>query len=210
MHFISFEGIDGAGKSTLIQHIEQFLQNQGQKTLKIRQPGSTPLGEEIRDILQHRDIEVNPKTESLLFIASFIQALETLIKPALQEGTWVLSDRFFDSTRAYQGAGRELGRSRIDEIIKASLAYDLQNTPTRTYLLDLPVEIAQERLCRPERKLDKIEAAGIEFQRRLRTEYLQMAKESPERFVILQSHLTPKELENACQKDIQSLINQKD
>ena len=163
--FITFEGIDGAGKSTHLGRCAQWLRDRGIAVVVTREPGGTELGEAIRDWFLHQPTD--PRTEALLAFAARSDHLERLVRPALAAGEWVVCDRFTDSTVAYQGAGRGLGAERVEQL-EQWLHPDLQ--PDRTYLFDLePAEAARRRS--KARAADRFEAEDIAFFGRVRDGY---------------------------------------
>ncbi len=181
--FITFEGIDGAGKSTHLawfaQQLEARLAPQGRKVVVTREPGGTPLGERLREVLLHERMHL--ETEALLMFASRREHIAEVIQPALERGDWVISDRFTDATFAYQGGGRGLAIERL-EALEQWVQQGLQ--PTKTLLFDLAPEIAAARLA-DARTPDKFEAESAQFFVRTRAEYLRRAAAEPERFVII-------------------------
>ncbi|MCS7273285.1 MAG: dTMP kinase [Fimbriimonadales bacterium] len=174
--FITFEGIEGAGKTTLAQHLAQWLQAQGVPVLLTREPGGSPMGASLRSVLLHATID--PYTELFLFLADRREHTLRVILPALQAGTWVLCDRYADSTLVYQGYGRGLDLALIRQL-NAIATSGL--TPDLTVLIDLPVELALARANTPTR----FEAESRTFHQRIREGYLQEAARAPERFLIL-------------------------
>ncbi|GAA6168199.1 dTMP kinase [Sessilibacter corallicola] len=171
--FITFEGGEGAGKSTNILVAQEYLESQGIKTQLTREPGGTPLAEEIRSLLiSKREESVNELTELLLVFSARAQHLNNLIKPALAQGIWVLCDRFTDATYAYQGAGRGLSVEAIrtlETLVQGNIRPDL------TLLLDLDIEVGATR-ARNRGALDRFESLDAEFFSRVRDMYLQRAK----------------------------------
>ena len=185
-HFITFEGPEGSGKSTQIRLLAAHLHACGVQTLLTREPGGTSTGEAIRHLLQHEssDADMDHRTEVLLFCASRAQIVAQVIRPALEQGTWVLCDRFTDSTLAYQGYGRgfELEALRsLNHFATGGL------TPDLTLLLDIPVEESFRRIRARTAEIDRIERAAQTFHERLRLGYLQLAAAEPERFRLIQS-----------------------
>jgi dTMP kinase len=164
--FITFEGIDGAGKSTHLPRCAQLLRQRGIDVLVTREPGGTDLAELIRDWFLHHDTD--PATEALLAFAARSDHLARTIRPALAAGQWVVCDRFTDSTVAYQGGGRQLGATRVERL-EQWLHPDLQ--PDRTYLFDLEPEEAARRRAQA-RAADRFEAEDLAFFRRVRAGYL--------------------------------------
>lgn len=179
--FITVEGIDGAGKSTHIGFIGDFLAARGKQVVASREPGGTPVGEKLRALLLHEKMHL--ETEALLMFASRREHMAQVIEPALAAGSWVLSDRFTDASFAYQSGGRGLDRGKL-EALEAWVHPQLQ--PDLTLLFDVPLEVARERLDAT-RTLDKFEREQGEFFARCRAEYLRRAAQFPERFVVVDS-----------------------
>jgi len=179
--FLTVEGIDGAGKSTHIGFIADFLAARGRQVVATREPGGTPLGEKLRALLLHEKMHL--ETEALLMFASRREHMAQVIEPNLAAGAWVLSDRFTDASFAYQSGGRGLDRARL-EALEAWVHPHLQ--PDLTLLFDVPLEVARERLDAT-RTLDKFEREQGEFFARCRTEYLRRAAQFPGRFVVVDS-----------------------
>ena len=179
--FITFEGIDGAGKSTQIDVIEATLKARGLEVIRTREPGGTPLGEVIRKELL--SVSMDPATETLLFFASRAEHIAQVIRPALERGAWVLSDRFTDATYAYQVGGRGFPAEKVEELERWTHG-ELQ--PDRTVLFDIEPEVAAKRVAQA-RNLDRFEKENLDFFTRVRNAYLTRAKQSPERFLIVNS-----------------------
>lgn len=179
--FLTVEGIDGAGKSTHIGFITDFLAARGKQVVASREPGGTPLGEKLRELLLHEKMHL--ETEALLMFASRREHIAQVIEPALASGAWVLSDRFTDASFAYQSGGRGLERTKM-EALEAWVHPQLQ--PDLTLLFDVPLEVARERLDAT-RTLDKFEREQGAFFSRCRAEYLRRAAEYPRRFVVIDS-----------------------
>ena len=177
--FISFEGIDGAGKSTHIGFVADFLKARGIAALCTREPGGTALGEQLRQLLLHQTMHL--ETETLLMFASRREHLAEVIAPALARGDWVISDRFSDASFAYQGGGRGLDRHKL-ETLEQWVHPDLQ--PDLTLLFDVPPSVARTRLDAT-RDLDKFEREQSDFFCATRAEYLRRAAEFPQRFRII-------------------------
>ncbi len=192
--FITFEGIEGAGKTTLAQQLGAWLQGQGIAVVLTREPGGSPLGTQLRPLLLHEAID--PYTELFLFLADRREHTLRLILPALQQGTWVLSDRYADSTLVYQGYGRGLDLTLIRQL--NALATD-GLLPDLTVLIDLPVETALARANAPNR----FEAETLAFHQRIRDGYLQEAAREPERFLILDGRQPPEALLAQAQRALQ-------
>jgi dTMP kinase len=179
--FITFEGIDGAGKSTHIPFVAELLRARGMTVVCTREPGGTALGEELRAILLHQKMHL--ETEALLMFAARREHLAQVIEPAMARGDWVISDRFTDASFAYQGGGRKLSRSRL-EALEQWVHPHLQ--PDLTLLFDVPLEVARERLDGG-RELDKFEREQAEFFAGTRAEYLRRAAQFPQRFRVIDS-----------------------
>lgn len=182
--FITLEGIEGAGKSTVARHVSQWLVTRGFNARVTREPGGTPLAERVRKIVLERGTEaVSPQAETLLMFAARSIHLENLIRPALAAGEWVICDRFTDATRAYQGAGRGLDLGWIEQLA-AAVQRDLQ--PDCTLLLDLPVSEGLSRARgRSGQAADRFEAEREEFFERVRQGYLQIARAEPRRVKVI-------------------------
>lgn len=180
--FITFEGIEGVGKSTNMAHLTRSIEAHGHRVLTTREPGGTPMAERIRELVaEHGDEAVPDIAELLLVFASRSLHVNNVIRPALAAGTWVICDRFTDSSRAYQGGGRGLPQediNRLAEWVHGDLWPDL------TILLDAPVEIGMSRAGR-RGKLDRFESEQTEFFSRVREVYLRLAESEPDRFVVV-------------------------
>ncbi len=187
--FITFEGIDGVGKSTQLDMLERYLVDLGKKVLRTLEPGGTELGQEIRHLLLHRKGDVSARSEALLYAADRAHHVATKIKPALEAGMVVLSDRYFDSSVAYQGAARELN---VDEVRNISLWAIDNLLPDLTVLLDLPADEAMKRRGNKGTEPDRLEREQVEFFERARNEYLKMAKES--RFLVVDASDSPEKI----------------
>ncbi len=177
--FITFEGTDGCGKTTQIEMLKDYFEKQGRTVLLTREPGAKGLGTKLREILLNYDGEVSPVCESFLFLADRAQHVDTIIKPAVARGEIVLCDRHTDSTVAYQGYGRELDIEQIkmlNNIATSGLKPDL------TFIFDIDIDTAQKRVGKNK---DRMESAGIEFFKRVRNGYLEIAKQEPERVKVL-------------------------
>jgi len=180
--FITFEGGDGAGKSTQAAELEAWLTAQGRVVMRTREPGGTDAGNEIREIVLHHRGEIAPRAEALLYAADRAHHIATKVRPALDRGEVVIQDRYIDSSLAYQGAGRELG---IDEVRSLSMWATGGLLPDLTVLLDLSEDAARTRLDSARTRYDRLEAEKAEFHRRVREVYLQLAAAEPERFLVL-------------------------
>jgi len=179
--FITFEGIEGCGKSTQALLLSTALRKEGRETLLTREPGGPAISEAIRKILLNpENYEMLPETEMLLYMASRSQHTGQWIIPALQEGKIVISDRYYDSTIAYQGAARELDFNIIEKIT----GFATYNTePDLTFLIDLPVELGLKRI--KSRQLDRLEMETIDFHEKVREQYLKLARLYDYRFRLI-------------------------
>ena len=180
--FITFEGIEGVGKSTQLKRLVDALESAGLSVDVTREPGGTPTAEAIRGILlEHGDEPMPRSAEALLMMAARALHTENRIRPALANGTWVVSDRFVDASRAYQGGGRGIPMAQIDNL--AEVALDGLE-PDVVVLLDAPVEVGLERADRRGAK-DRFEVEQREFFERVRETYLKLARAAPERFLVV-------------------------
>ena len=177
--FITLEGMDGAGKSTHIGNIIEILESRGHEVISTREPGGTPLGEQLREVILHE--KMHAETETLLMFAARREHIACVIAPALARGAYVLSDRFTDATYAYQCGAKGVSASKI-ELLEQWVQADLQ--PDITLLFDVPVEVSIQRLSTA-RAPDKFERENAEFFTRIRHAYLQRAIENPVRFRII-------------------------
>jgi dTMP kinase len=176
--FVSFEGLDGCGKSTQARLLADALRGEGVDVLLTREPGGTPLGEQIRELVLHGD-HVAPWAEAALYVAARAQHVDQVIRPALDRGTTVVCDRYLDTSVAYQGAGRELG---VETILELNLEAVGGLVPDRTVLVQIDVETA---LSRVGDKGDRIERAGDTFWPRVVDAYRDLAARFPERYVVV-------------------------
>lgn len=176
--FISMEGGDGSGKSTQSRALQEWLEGLGYEVVMTREPGGTELGQHIRELLLHGD-DVAPRAEALLFAADRAHHVATKIRPALARGAVVISDRYLDSSVAYQGASRNLGQ---DEIRDLSLWAVDGLLPDVTVLVDVPAEVGAERVGKVQ---DRLESAGLAFHQRVREEFRRLAAAEPQRYVVV-------------------------
>lgn len=194
--FITFEGVDGAGKSTQLNWFVDALRQRGIDLLVTREPGGTPLGEKLREILLHEPM--HPETEAMLMFAARREHVERVIHPALHRGTWVISDRFSDASFAYQGGGRGVSLDKLEQL-ERWVHGDLQ--PDLTLLFDIPIEVARQRLS-SNASLDKFEQEQGEFFERVRQAYLARAAKAPKRFAVIRAEKTLLEV----QQELASII----
>lgn len=203
MAFLVIEGIDGAGKTTLIKSLLKALRKKGITPLLTREPGGTKTGKQIRRILLEKAITApTPLTEILLYYADRSQNISENIKPALRKGKWVISDRYWASTLAYQHGGRGTGKKFIDSL---TLEICGKCQPDVWILLDIPIKESQARLNRQEQK-DRFEEEKLIFHKKVRTYYLQLAKNHPEKWLVLSGSKSQKEL---VEKILKYLIKKK-
>ena len=178
--FITLEGIEGSGKSTSLKDITAILDECSVEYITTKEPGGGPLGANLRSMLLNKESKISSEVELLLMMADRKDHLENLVMPNLQKGIWVLSDRYLDSTYAYQGGGRKINTSVIDrlaDILKLP-------QPDLTLLFDLSPEVALERAIQRS-SLDRFESEPIDFHRRIRNAYIQLAKDNKNRFKII-------------------------
>lgn len=188
--FITFEGIEGSGKSTQVELLTQYLDQRSLPYLTTREPGGTPIAEAIRKILlDPACAEMLPETELLLYNASRAQHTGELILPALREGKIVISDRYFDSTYAYQGAARKLDYTVIDHLTAFAT---FNTTPDLTILLDLPAEAGLSRIGN--RALDRLEQENLEFHQKVREQFLFIAKKCASRYLVIDAQKASDEI----------------
>ncbi|CAI8155404.1 MAG: Thymidylate kinase [Cellvibrionales bacterium UBA7375] len=180
--FITIEGTEGVGKTTNIAFIKQWLDDNGISFINTREPGGTPLAEEIRQVLlSNRDEKVCSKAELLMMFAGRAQHIDQVIEPQLAQGNWVLCDRFTDATYAYQGAGREMGDDLIKDL-ETMVQGDMR--PDLTLILDVPVELGLERAGKRSEP-DRFELEKTDFFNRVRHAYLSIATNNPQRYKII-------------------------
>jgi dTMP kinase len=192
--FITFEGIDGAGKSTHIAFVADWLRAKGRRVVVTREPGGTPLGEKLRELLLHEKMHL--ETEALLMFAARREHIAEVIAPALERGDWVISDRFTDATFAYQGGGRKLPLEKL-EALEQWVHPHLQ--PDLTLLFDVPLEVARARLDAA-REPDKFEQEKSDFFAATRREYLRRAEQFPQRFRLVDSTRSIPEIQAELEK----------
>ncbi|MDN5302773.1 MAG: dTMP kinase, partial [Thermoanaerobacteraceae bacterium] len=187
--FITIEGPDGAGKTTQVKKIYEYLTSRGRKVLVTREPGGTALGEKLREVLLSPAGESPvPEAEALIYAASRAQLIKNVISPALLRGTYVLCDRFVDSSLAYQGWARGLG---IEEILGINRWFIGELWPDLTILLDIDPEVSLKRL---ERARDRLEKETLEFHKRVREGFLKVREIFPERIVAVDASRSPEEV----------------
>lgn len=178
--FITFEGIDGAGKSTHIAGVAELIRLHGYQVVSTREPGGTPLGEKLRELLLHEPMHL--ETEAMLMFAARREHLARVIEPALARGDWVVCDRFSDATYAYQGGGRGLDKAKF-AVLEQWVHGHLQ--PDLTFLFDLPPGVAEQRISAQGRELDRFEQEKRDFHVRVRAAYLERAAAAPRRITVI-------------------------
>jgi dTMP kinase len=192
--FITFEGSEGSGKSTQADRLATRLQQCDVPHILTREPGGTPIGESIRELLQFapHNSNMTPETELLLFEASRSQLVREVIKPALERGMCVIADRFFDSTNVYQGAARKLDHEMIDRLNALAVG---DCVPDVTFVLEVDAATAESRMQREPRKADRMEREPVEFYERVRDGYREVATREPERIVLIDGSRDADEIE---------------
>lgn len=202
--FITLEGIEGAGKSSCLKVVTELLQNAGHEVLVTREPGGTPLGEELRNLLLgHKHAGMADDTELLLMFAARAEHLRNKIEPAIQAGQWVLCDRFTDATYAYQGGGRGLDTrkiKRLEDWVQQGVKPDL------TLLLDLPVATGLERASSRSAP-DRIESEASGFFQRVREAYLAIAAEEPERVKVIDASRSFSNVTDQLREQLRGLLS---
>ena len=197
--FITFEGMDGAGKSTHLDWFADTLRHRGLDVVVTREPGGTPLGDQLREILLNH--AMRPGTEAMLMFAARLEHIELVIKPALRAGKWVVSDRFSDASFAYQGGGRGVEWDKLRQL-EQWVHPDLQ--PDLTLFFDVPVEIARQRL-ENNASLDRFEQEQADFFERVRSGYHKRISEDPRRFAVIDAGLTVQLVKQTLEEIIKSI-----
>jgi dTMP kinase len=198
--FITLEGPEGSGKTSQMPKLKEFLQDSGYDVVVTREPGGTPVGDQIREVLMNlKNVSIVPRTEILLFLAARAQHVEGLIRPALEAGKIVLCDRFGDSTLAYQGYGHKIDL----EILRTMLAFSTGGlTPDLTLLLDVPVHAGLERKLDNGTEWNRLDAYAEAFHQRVRDGYHALAAAEPERWVVIDATRSKKEVQDEMRKVI--------
>ena len=197
--FITFEGGDGSGKSTQAGLLAQWLTEQGRTVVRTREPGGSEVGVEIRNLVLHHRGHIDPRAEALLYAADRAQHIATVVRPALERGDVVIQDRYFDSSVAYQGAGRVLDAKEIRDL---SLWATESLLPDVTVLLDLDENVARTRLDAAHKPFDRLENEKAEFHSRVRAGSLALAKAEPKRFLVLDATQPIDELAQAIRSRV--------
>jgi dTMP kinase len=192
--FITFEGLDGAGKSTQIHKLKTRMLESGLKVVFTHEPGGTPVGDKVRALLLNPEDVISPAAEVFLYAASRAELVREIIRPALDRGEVVLCDRFVDASLAYQGAGLGVGVEQVRDINQFATG---GLKPDVTFLFDIPVVVSQDRVqnVRQQTKPDRIERRDSEYFKRVRDEFLRIAKQEEERVIVLDAELSPDVLE---------------
>ena len=201
--FITLEGSEGAGKSTLIGHLKKYFLGNNIEFIFTKEPGATEEGAELRKILLDKTIELDPISETFLLLADRLEHVRKIINPALEENKNVLSDRYLDSTYAYQGAGRKISRDELDKFI---LPLNFPK-PDLTIYLDLPVEEGLKR-AKGRNKLDRFEEEEIDFFKRIRNSYLNLAREDSDRIYTIDSTNSEPEVFKLAKDCIEKKLNE--
>lgn len=197
--FITLEGIEGSGKSTSLDTISKILETLDIEFIITKEPGGGPLGKDLRKILLDKKTSISPEVELLLMMADRKNHIDNIVEPSLEKGVWVISDRYLDSSYAYQGGGRQIDTSKIDlltELLKLPI-------PDLTILFDLSPEIALQR-AKNRSELDRFESEPIDFHQRIREAYLNLANDNVERYVVIDAS---KDIQNVTDQ-VQKKVNQ--
>lgn len=199
---ITFEGIEGSGKTTHVDLLHDYLQEKGYRLIKTREPGGTRFGEALRKVLLEKDLQVLPLAELLIFLAIRAQHVEEVIGPALVDGKIVLCDRFVDATYAYQGYGRGIDLGII-ETLNRLVTKGVR--PNLTILLNCTVDVGLSRKS-ADGSLDRFEKEEISFHRRIKSAYLKLAKEDPKRYVVLNAREDVAQTQAIIRKKVENLL----
>ena len=200
--FISFEGIEGSGKSTQIELIEELIRAKGYQVKKLREPGTTELGEKIRNIFLEKTTEtIDPITEAFLLYASRKHLDQNFLRQNLNDGAIVIADRYADATLAYQSYGKGLDHNFVKLIHDSSQLL----SPDLTFYMDISAELSRERIS--DREMDRMESESIDFFKKVREGYLQIAHDNPKRVVVLDANKTIDELHESIKKIISNKLN---
>lgn len=200
--FITFEGGDGAGKTTQAELLGSWLVSRGYEVLHTREPGGTTLGAALRNLLLHGE-SVDPRAEALLYAADRAQHIAEIVRPALQRGAAVVQDRYIDSSLAYQGAGRTLDVAEVQQLSEWATE---SLKPRFTVLLDVSPELAAARRQAEGTDADRLESESVEFHERVRQGFLQLAAADPHRYIVLDADNSPEDLHEAIVAHIAPLL----
>ena len=214
--FITFEGIESCGKSTHVKLLAEFLKANSYEVVETREPGGTPLGESIREILKYAKNKISPLAEAFLFASARAQLINEVILPALSAGKIVISDRFVDSSLAYQGYGRKLGVNKVMAINRFALSANNQSPsgkylmPHLTFLLDIPVDVAIDRInsryARNKEYIDRFEKESAQFYKNVRSGYLTLASRWKKRYCIIDATADINTVQQQIQEKVQNVI----
>lgn len=199
--FITLEGIEGSGKSTSLDTISKILDTLDIDFIITKEPGGGPLGKDLRKILLDKKTSISPEVELLLMMADRKNHIDNIVEPSLEKGVWVISDRYLDSSYAYQGGGRQIDTSKIDlltELLKLPI-------PDLTILFDLSPEIALQR-AKNRSELDRFESEPIDFHQRIREAYLNLANDNVERYVVIDASKDIQNVKDQVQKKVNQFI----
>tara|TARA_B100001778_G_scaffold58316_1_gene45080 strand:+ start:2856 stop:3470 length:615 start_codon:yes stop_codon:yes gene_type:complete len=199
--FITLEGIEGSGKSTSLDTISKILETLDIEFIITKEPGGGPLGKDLRKILLDKKTSISPEVELLLMMADRKNHIDNIVEPSLEKGVWVISDRYLDSSYAYQGGGRQIDTSKIDlltELLKLPI-------PDLTILFDLSPEIALQR-AKNRSELDRFESEPIDFHQRIREAYLNLANDNVERYVVIDASKDIQNVKDQVQKKVNQFI----
>ena len=199
--FITLEGIEGSGKSTSLDTISKILDTLDIEFIITKEPGGGPLGKDLRKILLDKKTSISPEVELLLMMADRKNHIDNIVEPSLEKGVWVISDRYLDSSYAYQGGGRQIDTSKIDlltELLKLPI-------PDLTILFDLSPEIALQR-AKNRSELDRFESEPINFHQRIREAYLNLANDNMERYVVIDASKDIQNVKDQVQKKVNQFI----
>jgi len=203
--FITLEGPEGSGKTSHIKPLTEWLTAQGHKVFATREPGGTNIGEQIRAVIHDlKNTEMHPRTETLLYQAARAQIVEQVIKPLLAAGEIVISDRYYDSTIAYQGYGHQQNLDEVRALVKYATG---GLTPNLTILLDVEVEVGLKRKKQNNVEWNRMDAYEVEFYRRVRAGYLEMVKQEPKRWVVVDASQSWDEVQEGLRKIIEAKVN---
>ena len=198
--FITLEGPEGSGKTSHIPYLVEYLREKGYIVFPTREPGGTTISEQIRDILHDlKNAEMHPRTETLLYQAARAQIVEQVIKPRLTAGEIVISDRYYDSTIAYQGYGHQQDLEQVRGLVRYATG---GLTPDLTILLDLDIEVGLKRKIQNEAEWNRMDAYTVEFHQRVRRGYLELVKQEPQRWVVVNSEQKWDEVQTELKKVI--------
>ena len=202
--FITLEGPEGSGKTSHIKPLTEWLASQGYKVFATREPGGTNIGEQIRNVIHDlKNTEMHPRTETLLYQAARAQIVEQVIRPKLAEGTIVISDRYYDSTIAYQGYGHQQNLDQVRALVKYATG---GLTPDLTILLDIDIELGLKRKTQNASEWNRLDAYDVDFHRRVRAGYLEMVKQEPKRWIVVDASQSWEMVQEELRKIIEAKV----